>query len=123
MRQPWPCSTDAPGNQARFGNGAPYNPHFRAYNADFTTTRRCCTGVTRDCATCYDTWEHFSWIMIHLRRHLGSKADFTRWLTTMYVFYLVNRIVDFEAGLCRLPAIHAALAALEQATMMVNLIR
>ena len=30
----------------------------------------------------------------------------------MYVFYLVNRIVDFEAGVRRLPEIHAALAAL-----------
>ncbi len=91
-------STNAPGNQARFGNGEPYNPHFRAYNADFTSTRRCCTGVTRDCATCYDTWEHFSWIMINMRRHLGSADEFFDWLTTMFAFYVVNRLVDLEAG-------------------------
>jgi len=113
-------STDHEGNFGRFANGQPYNPHFRAYNADFATTRRCCTGVSRDCASCFDTWEHFSWIMIHMRRHLGSKADFTRWLTTMYLFYLVNRIVDYERGVNLLPEIHAALAAGEDAGRQVG---
>jgi hypothetical protein len=103
-------STGHAGNLERFENGQPYNPHFRAYNADFVSTRRCCTGVDRDCASCFDTWEHFSWIMIHMRKHLGSKTDFSNWLTTMYVFYLVNRIVDFASGVERLPEIHAALA-------------
>jgi hypothetical protein len=45
-----------------------------------------------------------------MRKHLGSKTDFSNWLTTMYVFYLVNRVVDFDSGVERLPEIHAALA-------------
>jgi len=87
------------GNQQRLKNGKPSNKHFRAYNADFKTTRRCCTGINRDCGSCFDTWEHFSWIMINMRKHLGSKTEFANWLSTMFVFYLVNRLVDFETGL------------------------
>ena len=103
-------SNNHPGNQERLAGGQLYNPHFRAYKADFVSTRRCCTGTQRDCASCFDTWEHFSWIMINLRRHLGSRGDFIHWLTTMYVFYLVNRFVDYEQGMQRLPQIHALLA-------------
>jgi len=103
-------SNDFPGNRERLAGGAPSNPHFRAYNADFRTTRRCCTGTARDCASCFDTWEHFSWIMLHLRRHMGSREDFTHWLTTMYVFYVINRLVDQAAGMRRLPEIHERLA-------------
>ena len=106
-------SNNHAGNLQRLETGAPSNPHFRAYNADFSTTRRCCTGTERDCASCFDTWEHFSWIMVHMRRHLGSREDFTRWLTTMYVFYLVNRLVNYEIGMTLLPEIHDRLAALE----------
>jgi hypothetical protein len=85
-------------NAQRRRNGKPLNPHFRAVNADFVTTRRCCTGDTRDCASCFDTWEHFSWIMINMRKHLGSRDDFVDWLTTMFAFYVVNRLVDVDAG-------------------------
>lgn len=99
-------STNFEANRERLQNGNPYNPHFRAYNADFTTTRRCCTGISRDCGSCFDTWEHFSWIMVNLRKHLGSKQDFTNWLTAMYLFYLINRLVDFEEGIGLLPEIH-----------------
>ena len=98
---------DHPVNAQRIRNGNPYNPHFRAYNADFKTTRRCCTGVDRDCSVCFDTWEHFSWIMLNYKRHVHTRRDFTNWLTTMYLFYLINRIVDFEKGIKRLPEIHA----------------
>ena len=90
---------DNPVNAGRQENGKPFNRHFRAINADFTTTRRCCTGVERDCASCFDTWEHFSWIMINMRTHLGSKQEFSDWLTTMFAFYVVNRLVDFDTGL------------------------
>ncbi|RMG64909.1 MAG: radical SAM protein [Calditrichaeota bacterium] len=108
-------SVDHPVNRERLKNGKPFNPHFRAYNADFQTTRRCCTGIDRDCETCFDTWEHFSWIMLNLRKHLGSKGEFTCWLTTMYLFYWINRIVDYPAGLQRLPEIHRRVnQALEQ---------
>ena len=101
-------STDYTPNFERFKNGNPYNPHFRAYHADFKTTRRCCTGIFRDCSSCFDTWEHFSWIMINLKKHLHTKQDFTNWLTTMYLFYLISRIIDFEQGIKLLPQIHQA---------------
>ena len=93
-------------NVERLKSGKPYNPHFRAYNADFATTRRCCTGNFRDCDSCFDTWEHFSWIMINLKKHLNSKPEFANWLTTMYLFYLINRVVDYEKGMKLLPQIH-----------------
>jgi hypothetical protein len=44
--------------------------------------------------------------MLNMRRHLGSKQEFTNWLTTMYLFYLMNRFVDFDAGVSLLPEIH-----------------
>lgn len=99
-------SADHPINRERLANGKPYNPHFRAYNPDLTSTRRCCVGHERDCATCFDVWAHTSWIMLNMRRHLGSKQEFTNWLTTMYLFYLMNRLVDFDAGISLLPEIH-----------------
>ncbi len=107
-------SPDNPVNSERIRNGKPYNPHFRAYNADFSTTRRCCTGVDRSCDSCFDTWEHFSWVMLNMKKHLGSKQEFTNWLTTMYLFYLINRIVDFDSGIKLLPEIHARVGILSQ---------
>lgn len=108
-------STDAAENQERLRNGKPYNPHFRAYNADFQSTRRCCTGVDRECSSCFDTWEHFSWILLNLRRHLGSAAEFTRWLSTAFLFYLVNRVIDFEQNVALLPEIHVRLRTAAEA--------
>lgn len=99
-------SFDNPVNQQRFRNGYPYNPHFRAYNSDFKSTRRCCTGITRECDSCFDVWEHFSWVMLNMKKHLASKQEFTNWLTTMYMFYLINRIIDFQEGIRLLPEIH-----------------
>ncbi len=99
-------STNLEMNAQRMQNGYPYNRHFRAYNADFKTTRRCCTGHQRDCASCFDTWEHFSWIMVHAKKHLRSFAHFTGWLTTVYLFYFINRLVDFQEGKQLLYRIH-----------------
>jgi len=99
-------SSDNPVNRERIKNGKLFNPHFRAYNADFSSTRRCCTGIDRDCDHCFDVWEHFSWVMLNLKKHLSSKQDFTNWLSTMYLFYLINRIVDYESGIELLPEIH-----------------
>ncbi|MDH5398346.1 MAG: hypothetical protein OEX02_09380, partial [Cyclobacteriaceae bacterium] len=100
-------SANFQGNALRILNGNPYNEHFRAYNADFLTTRRCCTGTARDCDSCYDTWERFSWIMINVKKHLANRQDFVHWLTTMYTFYMVNRfIVPHDAG-AALRDIHA----------------
>ena len=81
------------GNRERFNNGNPYNEHFRSYNADFKSTRRCCTGVDRSCDSCFDTWEHFSWLMINVRKHLKSKEDFANWLTGTYLFFYINRLL------------------------------
>ncbi len=111
------CCSISPNNQAnkeRIKNGNPYNPHFRAYNPNLTSTRRCCIGENRDCDACFDVWAHFSWIMLHMKKHLGSKQEFTNWLTTMYLFYLINRIVDFEAGVKLLPEIHQRLSYLHE---------
>lgn len=99
-------SPDHHANRDRILNGKPFNPHFRAYNADLKTTRRCCTGIDRDCESCFDVWEHFSWIMLNFRKHLGSKQEFTWWLTTTYMFYLINRIVNLDRGIQLLPEIH-----------------
>ena len=89
-------STNYQPNQERISNGNPYNQHFRAYNADFNSTRRCCTGVDRSCDSCFDAWEHFSWIMVNMKKHMGSKQEFTHWLTSMYMFYYINRLVNAE---------------------------
>jgi len=83
-------------NKERLNNGNPYNPHFRAYNADFNSTRRCCTGVERSCDSCFDAWEHFSWIMVNMKKHMDSKLEFKQWLTSMYMFYYINRLVNAE---------------------------
>ena len=99
-------SVDHPDNRERLANDKPFNRHFLAYNADLRTTRRCCTGVDRACGSCFDVWGHFSWIMLNLRRHLGTQREFTAWLTTMYLFYVINRIVDFDKGIELLPEIH-----------------
>jgi MoaA/NifB/PqqE/SkfB family radical SAM enzyme len=107
-------SSDNPINAGRINNGHPYNPHFRAYNPDLKSTRRCCVGEARDCSTCFDVWAHFSWIMLSMRRHLETKQDFTNWLTTMYIFYLINQIVDFEEGTKLLPEIHGRLRHLPE---------
>jgi MoaA/NifB/PqqE/SkfB family radical SAM enzyme len=99
-------SPDNPVNQERIRNGHPFNPHFRAYNSDLKTTRRCCVGIDSDCGKCYNVYARFSWIMMNLEGHLGSKKDFTNWLTSLYLFYLGNRIVDFEEGVALLPELH-----------------
>lgn len=89
-------STNHQPNEERLKNGNSYNHHFRAYNADFNSTRRCCTGVDRSCDSCFDAWEHFSWIMVNMKKHLGSKAEFSQWLSSMYMFYYINRLVNTE---------------------------
>lgn len=107
-------STNNQINADRLKNGNPYNPHFRAYNSDFKTTRRCCTGIDRPCQSCFDTWEHFSWIMINLQKHLKTRQDFCNWITTMYLFYLINRLVDFPSGIKLLSNIHTLAGNLEK---------
>jgi len=102
-------TVDHPKNAERLANGNKYNPHFKAYNPDLKTTRRCCIGEDRDCGNCFDVWAHTSWIMMNMKKHMGSQAEFTNWLTTMYLFYLMNHVVDFKTGIQNLPEIHARL--------------
>lgn len=85
-------------NFTRMKNGNPYSPHFKSYNADFKSTRKCCTRLDDSCNNCYDVWQHFAWIIINLKKHLGSYEEFTNWLSTTYLFYLINRLVDQDAG-------------------------
>jgi hypothetical protein len=99
-------TVDDKANHARIRNGHPLNRHFRAYNADFRSWRRCCTGSHRDCSSCFDVWQHFSWIMLTMRKHCGTKQEFTNWLTTMYLFYLINRLVPCDQTGEVLPEIH-----------------
>lgn len=103
------CSSitfDHEANTRRIRNGYFYNKHFRAYNADLISTRKCCVGTDRDCSNCFDLWAHYSWIMGSMRKHLKTKTEFANWLTTTYMFLLINRIVDFERGIKYLPEIH-----------------
>jgi Radical SAM superfamily len=93
-------------NRFRTRNGHPVNHHFRAYNADFRSWRRCCTGNDRDCSSCFDVWQHFSWIMLNMRKHLGTKQEFTNWVTTMYLFYMINRLVATDGSRELLHEIH-----------------
>ena len=102
-------SNDIPKNQERFRNGKAYLPHFRAYNPDLSSTRACCRSDSWDCGNCFDTWAHLSWIMTNVDKHLGSKQDFTNWLTTTYIFHLTGRIIDFEDRRRLLPEIHRRL--------------
>ena len=94
-------------NRERLANGRLSNPHFRAYNADFETTRRCCTGISRSCESCFDTWEHFSWIMINMRKHLQTESDFCNWLFTTYMFYFVNKLIETTDENSLLKKIHS----------------
>jgi MoaA/NifB/PqqE/SkfB family radical SAM enzyme len=98
-------------NRARLNNGNPYNAHFRAYNPDLRSVRRCCVGEDRDCAKCYNVYARHTWILINKHLHLGSKQEFTNWLTSVYTFYLVVRAVDFDEGVKLLPEIHQRLRA------------
>lgn len=107
-------SSDNPINAKRIQNGHPFNPHFRAYNPDLKSTRRCCVGEARDCTTCFDVWAHFSWIMLGMKRHMETKQDFTNWLTTMYIFYLINHIIDFDESVKLLPELHQRVGSVPQ---------
>jgi hypothetical protein len=108
-------TADHPSNRERIQNGRPYSRHFRSYNADLVTTRRCCTANDRDCASCFDTWQHFSWVMLNMKAHMGSERDFTEWLATTWLFYFINHLVDPAEGARLLPEIHRRARELEPA--------
>ena len=97
-------SSDQPGIESR--TGSPTTPTFAPTTRDFATTRRCCTGISRNCDSCFDTWEHFSWVILNPRKHLGSKRDFTSWLTTAWLFYFISRLIETADGDDTLTEIH-----------------
>jgi MoaA/NifB/PqqE/SkfB family radical SAM enzyme len=99
-------SSDYEKNRERLRNGKPYSPHFRAYMPDLKSLRRCPVGEDSDCSQCHNAYARHSWIMINRDLHLDSKQDFTNWLTSVYMFYLAGRMVNWEAGLKLLPEIH-----------------
>ncbi|SRR5579883_141533 len=99
-------SVDYEPNKKRFTNGKAYNTHFLAYNSDLKTIRRCGIGETQDCSTCHNSWVQMSWLILAMERHLGSKQEFTNWLTSIYMFYMLCRFVDFQEGIKLLPEIH-----------------
>jgi len=99
-------SANNPKNHDRLTNGMPFNPHFRAYNPDLQTVRRCCVGEARDCDKCYNAYARHTWIMINKHKHLDTKDDFVNWLTSVYTFYLIIHAVDFAEGVSLLPEIH-----------------
>lgn len=99
-------SADNDKNAARLANGQPYSPHFRAYNPDLQTTRRCCVGENRDCATCFDVWAHLSWIALNFERHLGSAEEFENWLTTVYLFYGAAGLFESSRFRAMVPRLH-----------------
>lgn len=102
-------SANNPKNADRLANGIPFNPHFRAYNPDLQTVRRCCVGEARDCDKCYNAYARHTWIMINKQKHMESKSDFTNWLSSVFTFYLLIRAIDFDAGAAMLPEIHQRL--------------
>jgi hypothetical protein len=99
-------SANYPKNFARMSNGQPYSPHFRAYSPDLTTVRRCTVGEDSDCGDCHNAYARHTWILINRDRHLGSKQDFTNWLTSLYMFYAGAGAIDLASALVDLPEIH-----------------
>lgn len=98
---------DHPGNAERMARGKRYPTKFRAYNADLTSTRRCCIGNARDCDTCTDIWATYGWIVGSMKEHLGCKQDFTHWLMTCYMFYMLTGFISPNQNAHKLPEIYA----------------
>jgi len=101
-------------NRKRFENGNPYLPHYRVYNPDLKTTRGCCRSDKWDCENCYDTWANISWIIVNVEKHLGSVQEFTHWLTSVFIFHLTGRTINFEEGIQLLPEVHRRLRHLRE---------
>lgn len=98
---------DHPENAQRMVTGKHYPTKFRAYNADLTSTRRCCIGSARDCDTCTDLWATSGWIIGSMKEHLSSKQDFTHWLLTCYIFYMQTGFIDWHKSAHKLPEIYS----------------
>ena len=59
---------------------------FNSWGSDLKTIHRCCTSVTRDCATCHDGAATMSWIIVNKREHMQSPEDFAGWVDVTHMF-------------------------------------
>jgi hypothetical protein len=59
---------------------------FNSYGSDYKTVHRCCTSVTRDCATCHDGAATMSWVMVNKREHMTDPVDFANWVDVTHMF-------------------------------------
>jgi hypothetical protein len=105
-------SVDNIRNAERIRNEYPYSQHMKCYMPDLTTTRRCPVGEDHDCSACYNVLAKMTWITINQRMHMGSSAEFTRWLTATYIFHVFIGVIPRAVGATHLPEIHARLASL-----------
>lgn len=104
---------DHPDNAERVMASSGRSPKFRAYNADLKTTRRCCVGKARDCATCVDLWAISGWIVGAMKSHLKTKKDFVDWLCSTYLFYLQTGFIDWNRWSFMLPLIYQKMDVLK----------
>jgi MoaA/NifB/PqqE/SkfB family radical SAM enzyme len=68
---------------------------FNSYGSDLITIHRCCTSVTRDCATCHDGAATMSWIIVNKREHMQSAEDFANWVDVTHMFAKLYEFVPW----------------------------
>lgn len=68
---------------------------FNSFGSDLRTIHRCCTSVTRDCATCHDGAATMSWIMVNKREHMQSPEDFANWVDVTHMFAKLYEFVPW----------------------------
>lgn len=79
---------------------------FRAYNADFKSTKQCNVDITRECNTCAELLAISSWIVRGMKEHLSTYDDFINWLCSTYIVYLQTGFIDWNTGSSLLPALY-----------------
>ena len=48
-----------------------------------------------------------------MKKHMGSKQEFTQWLTSTYMFYYINRLVNTEFDGDVIAKVHELLQVVE----------
>ena len=71
-------SIDHPDHEERLRTGGPTLPGFNSIAADGESLNFCCT--SGHCEGCRDSQAVFSWLMVSLRRFMGSKSDLETWV-------------------------------------------
>lgn len=72
-------SIDHPDHKERMRNGGPTLPGFNSFAADGETLNFCCT--SGHCEGCRDSQAVYSWLMVSLRRFLGSVPELETWVS------------------------------------------